>query len=177
MDAYKDKIGSGYFDLTKKVYGMFGMNEEEIKHTDYITKTFGVDKIEIGGVECVFVLLNTAWSCIDDWDNRNMLFGKFQLDAPSRTVSGKRSAISIRCGSFCIGTGNADSFGELSNSVSTALVCICISREFDTTFTILALPDREAPPGPTSAPNWPQIRRYIPEHRDKLPISAAKALC
>lgn len=80
IESYKAEKGSGYFELTKKIYELFGINENEMENLPYINDTFGVDTVTIDGTQHRFVLLNTSWSCIDDFDNRNMLFGKFQLE-------------------------------------------------------------------------------------------------
>lgn len=79
IESYQEEHGSGYLELTQKVYQLFGMSEDEVKNSEYITDTFGVDVIKINGRKYNFVLLNTSWSCIDDDDNRNMIFGTFQL--------------------------------------------------------------------------------------------------
>lgn len=80
IEAYKEDKGSGYIELIREIYKIFGMSEEKINRESYINDTFGVDVVEILGKKYCFVLLNTAWSCIDDNDNRNLVLGKFQID-------------------------------------------------------------------------------------------------
>lgn len=79
LKSYGSKTGSGFTDLTKKIYEIFGMDPKVIKSKTFITDTFGVDIIEISGNRFCFILLNTAWSCFDENDNRNMLLGDFQI--------------------------------------------------------------------------------------------------
>lgn len=77
LNSYKKEEGTGYIELTKRVYELFGMNAEE----DFYGKnTYGVAIKEILGKSYCFVLLNTAWSCFDNNDKRNVILGKFQLD-------------------------------------------------------------------------------------------------
>lgn len=79
IDAYKSKKGSGYLELTQKIYKIFGMSDEEIKNKSFIKDTFGVDIVHNQDKKYCFVLLNTAWSSIDDNDNRNLILGGFQI--------------------------------------------------------------------------------------------------
>lgn len=76
--GYRD---SGYRDLVKYVYKLFGMDS---KNFSFIEDTFGVKYEVIGGVNLVVVLLNTAWSCLDDHDNRQQILGKFQIEEIKR---------------------------------------------------------------------------------------------
>lgn len=80
LDTYKERTGTGYISLCKEIYKIFGMSEDEIAKKTYIQNTFGVDIIEVLGKRYCFVLLNTAWSCNDDSDNRNLILGQFQID-------------------------------------------------------------------------------------------------
>lgn len=80
MDTYMSKRGSGYIPLCKEIYKIFGMSESQIKEKTYIKDTFGIDMVEVDGKRYCFVLLNTAWSCNDDSDNRNLILGQFQID-------------------------------------------------------------------------------------------------
>lgn len=80
LEAYKKEKGSGYIELTHEIYKIFGMSDEELNNKSYINDTFGVDVVEVFDKKYCFVLLNTAWSCIDDNDNRNLILGKFQLE-------------------------------------------------------------------------------------------------
>lgn len=78
--AYDSDTGSGYIGLTKEIYKEFGMKDDEIEEAKYINNTYGVCSVEIFGKRFCFILLNTSWSCVDDFDNRNLIIGKFQLD-------------------------------------------------------------------------------------------------
>lgn len=82
IDTYSEEHGTGYLELTQKIYALFGMDQEE-RHR-FIDNTFGVDILDIKGKNYCFVLLNTAWSCIDDNDNRNLVLGKFQIEEINR---------------------------------------------------------------------------------------------
>ena len=79
LKSYNIKTGTGFIDLTKKIYEIFGMSLEKMKTKSYICDTFGVDIIEVLGNKYCFILLNTAWSCLDEKDNRNMVLGDFQI--------------------------------------------------------------------------------------------------
>lgn len=81
-ETYSDEKGSGYLELTKKIYDIFGV--ENLDNHRYIKDTFGVDVIEVLGKKYCFVLLNTAWSCIDETDTRQLILGKFQIDEIKR---------------------------------------------------------------------------------------------
>lgn len=74
LKTYSSEDGSGYLSFTKKVYELFGMDTEK----PFVKDTFGVDVIEVQNKVYCFVLLNTAWSCKDDSDTRNLIFGEFQ---------------------------------------------------------------------------------------------------
>lgn len=80
IDTYSKEKGSGFLELTKEIYSIFGMTEEVMSGKTFIADTFGVDLIEVGDKKYCFVLLNTAWSCIDDNDDRNIIFGQFQIE-------------------------------------------------------------------------------------------------
>lgn len=68
---------SGYFDLMKYVYDdLFCMPDIGV----IAKRTYGVHVLSIGQDKYCFVLLNTAWSCADKYDSRNLLLGQFQLD-------------------------------------------------------------------------------------------------
>ena len=73
-NTYKE---SGYTDLMEFIYDKFDMADIY----KIAQRTYGVHVIEIAGKQYCFVLLNTAWSCIDDEDNRQIILGKFQLDS------------------------------------------------------------------------------------------------
>lgn len=102
LDTYKNGSGSGYISLCKEIYKIFGMPEAEIEEKTYIQDTFGVDIAEIFGRKYCFVLLNTAWSCNDDSDNRNLILGQFQIDKIKSQFNGMieqgRPAVTIVLG-------------------------------------------------------------------------------
>lgn len=77
-ETYGNEKGSGYLEFTKKVYGIFGVSD--VDSHKYISDTFGVDVIDVYGRKYCFVMLNTAWSCIDETDTRQLILGKFQID-------------------------------------------------------------------------------------------------
>ena len=77
ITTYKE---SGYMDLINYVYNKFNMHEIG----DIAQKTFGVHVLNIAGRKYCFILLNTAWCCIDEEDNRQIVLGKFQLEAISQ---------------------------------------------------------------------------------------------
>lgn len=79
LENYKEENGTGYIELIKDIYKIFGM-PDNVESKSYINNTFGVDVVEISGRKYCFVLLNTAWSCLDDEDNRNIILGEFQID-------------------------------------------------------------------------------------------------
>lgn len=81
-ETYSEENGSGYLELTKKVYEIFGVSN--IEKRTYIKYTFGVDVVEVLGKKYCFVMLNTAWSCIDENDTRQLILGKFQIDEIKR---------------------------------------------------------------------------------------------
>lgn len=72
--AYKE---SGYYDLIYYVYGELYPEMGEIG--DIARKTYGVHVVENKGKRYCFILLNTAWSCIDDKDVRHIIIGDFQI--------------------------------------------------------------------------------------------------
>lgn len=65
-----------YLELTREVYSLFDSKID----SKIIEDTYGVDILPVNGKNYCFILLNTAWSCIDDYDNRQLIFGKFQID-------------------------------------------------------------------------------------------------
>ena len=85
LETYQEKNGSGYLKLVEEIYKIFGQTDTSKK--SYIKNTFGVDWVEIRGKKYCFVLLNTAWSCIDEKDNRNLVLGKFQLEEIKKQYS------------------------------------------------------------------------------------------
>lgn len=76
LDTYAETNGSGYLELVQRVYEVFGVNS----NNSFVDNTFGVDLINVQGKNFCFVLLNTAWSCLDDNDNRKLVLGKFQIE-------------------------------------------------------------------------------------------------
>lgn len=81
-ETYSDEKGSGYLELTKQIYKIFGV--QDIEKYRHIKDTFGVDVIEVLGKKYCFVMLNTAWSCIDEYDSRQLILGQFQIDEIKR---------------------------------------------------------------------------------------------
>lgn len=81
-ETYSEDKGSGYYEMTKKIYEIFGV--PNINDKKFVKNTFGVDVIEVLGKKYCFVMLNTAWSCIDDNDSRQLILGKFQIDEIKR---------------------------------------------------------------------------------------------
>lgn len=79
-ESYEKKGGTGYLELTREIYKIFGVNTENQPERNYIDDTFGVDVIEVQNKKYCFVMLNTAWSCIDEDDTRKLILGKFQID-------------------------------------------------------------------------------------------------
>ena len=74
-DAYRQ---SGYFELINFIYDKLFPEMNVIKKI--ARKTYGVHVLEISEKKYCFVLLNTAWSCIDDKDYRHIILGDFQLE-------------------------------------------------------------------------------------------------
>lgn len=81
-ETYSAEKGSGYFELTKEVYKIFGVTN--LENRTYVRDTFGVDVVEVLGKKYCFVMLNTAWSCIDETDTRQLILGRFQIDEIKR---------------------------------------------------------------------------------------------
>lgn len=77
-ETYSSEKGSGYHELIKKVYEIYGV--KDFKNKEYIKDTFGVDVIDVLGKKYCFVMLNTAWSCLDENDTRQLILGKFQIE-------------------------------------------------------------------------------------------------
>lgn len=78
-----------YQNLIKEIYSIFVPENEKKKkkreRNEWITKkfkddTYGVSITELNDKRICFLLLNTAWSCLGDKDERKLRFGKFQLD-------------------------------------------------------------------------------------------------
>lgn len=83
--AYEE---SKYFELLDYIYGqLFTMGGDDAKAL--ANNTFGVDVVSINGGNYAFVLLNTAWSCIDDLDNRHIIMGDFQLNSVTTELKNK----------------------------------------------------------------------------------------
>lgn len=76
LNTYNSETGSGYLELTKSIYDIFGIDEKP----QYLEDTFGVNITEIFGKKFCFVMLNTSWSCIGEEENRKLLLGQFQID-------------------------------------------------------------------------------------------------
>lgn len=83
---YKDNIWhsqqesyekSKYLELIKYIYDdLFSMQDIG----KILKKTYGVHVIKVNSKKYCFVMLNTAWSCMDDFETRKLILGKFQLD-------------------------------------------------------------------------------------------------
>ncbi len=73
-DTYKE---SGYNELINYIYDELFPEFKEMG--DVVKDTFGVHVLEIEGKKFCFILFNTAWSCIDDYDYRHILIGDFQM--------------------------------------------------------------------------------------------------
>ena len=67
---------SGYNELLQYIYHLFNMPVIE----KIARRTFGVHVLNINEKKFCFILLNTAWSCIDEFDSRKLILGEFQLD-------------------------------------------------------------------------------------------------
>lgn len=80
LDSYMIEHGSGYIELTKEIYHIFGKSEEDLQNKSFVDDTFGVDIINVLGKNYCIILLNTAWSCVDDDDNRQLILGEFQVE-------------------------------------------------------------------------------------------------
>lgn len=68
---------SGYLELLRYIY------EDLFSFPDIgeiAKKTYGVHILDVHGQKYCFILLNTAWSCIDEHDARKLILGKFQLN-------------------------------------------------------------------------------------------------
>ena len=69
----------GYIELVDKIYEVMGV--EAVKRTERKRMgTYGATVVEVEGKRLCFLLFNTAWSSEGDNDERNLRFGKFQLD-------------------------------------------------------------------------------------------------
>ena len=79
--SYQEKAyeESGYFELLDYIYGELFPEFQEIKQI--ARKTYGVHVLNVAGKQYCFVLLNTAWSSIDDKDVRHLILGEFQVDS------------------------------------------------------------------------------------------------
>lgn len=78
MQEYEE---SGYSELIDYIYNeLFKMYEIG----NVAKSTFGVHILEIEGKKYCFILLNTAWSCRDNYDTRKLILGKFQIEEISR---------------------------------------------------------------------------------------------
>lgn len=74
LETYEE---SGYNELIQYIYNeLFQLPDIE----KLAKNTFGVHVLEIEDKKFCFIMLNTAWSCYDDNDNRKLILGRFQLD-------------------------------------------------------------------------------------------------
>lgn len=67
-----------YQDMVKKIYEIF-VDKAKVKKK-VKANTYGTFVTEINDKRICFMAFNTAWSCLGDIDERNLKFGKFQLD-------------------------------------------------------------------------------------------------
>lgn len=73
-ETYKE---SGYYELLDYIYkSIFNFPDMY----NIAKKTYGVHILNISGRKYCFILLNTAWSCIDEKDTRKLILGQFQLN-------------------------------------------------------------------------------------------------
>lgn len=72
-DSYEK---SGYLNLVRYIYQSYS-NLSEIEMI--AEETYGVHVLSMNGKNYCFVLLNTAWSCADDSDTRQLILGDFQI--------------------------------------------------------------------------------------------------
>lgn len=73
-DTYKK---SGYVDLIRYIYSDLFNDMNSI--SKIAENTYGVHILEVEDKKYCFVMLNTAWSCADDQDTRQLILGQFQL--------------------------------------------------------------------------------------------------
>ncbi len=67
-----------YQNMVKKIYEIF-VDKTKVKKK-VKANTYGAFVTEINDKRICFMAFNTAWSCLGDTDERNLKFGKFQLD-------------------------------------------------------------------------------------------------
>ena len=67
-----------YQELVKQIYSIF-MKKSEVKKK-VKEDTYGAYVTKINDKRICFLAFNTAWSCLGDSDERNLKFGKFQLN-------------------------------------------------------------------------------------------------
>ena len=124
QEATYGENGSGYLGLTEKIYNIFGI--EGIENKSFFHDTFGVDTIIVNEKKYCFVLLNTAWSCLDNSDNRSLVLGRFQLDRIKDQYKdiAEGSELTIVIGHHPIGFLNGEEEDELfSEMVSYEGIC------------------------------------------------------
>lgn len=80
LESYDAINGTGYLELVKDIYSIFGSDETKNSDKSFLNDTFGVDSIVVNDTQYNIVMLNTAWSCDGDYDNRELALGRFQLD-------------------------------------------------------------------------------------------------
>lgn len=93
LASYSETSGSGYLKLVKEIYRIFGYSDEELECADFVRETFGIDLINVSGKNYCFIMLNTAWSCFDESDNRNLILGKFQIELLKKQFKQKIEAL------------------------------------------------------------------------------------
>ena len=67
-----------YQELIKQIYSIF-MKKSEVKKK-VKEETYGAFVTKINDKRICFLAFNTAWSCLGDSDERNLKFGRFQLN-------------------------------------------------------------------------------------------------
>lgn len=75
---YETYRKSKYTDLINYIYSELFSDMDSIRKIS--EDTYGVHILEVGNKKYCFVMLNTAWSCADDQDTRQLILGQFQLD-------------------------------------------------------------------------------------------------
>ena len=73
-DTYRK---SGYIDLINYIYSDLFNDMDSINKIS--ERTYGVNILKVEDKKYCFVMLNTAWSCADDQDTRQLILGQFQL--------------------------------------------------------------------------------------------------
>lgn len=78
-ETYKE---SGYVELLDYIYDELFVGMDEMGKVS--KKTYGVHVLTVNNKKYCFILLNTAWCCIDDHDTRHLVLGEFQISEISK---------------------------------------------------------------------------------------------